>query len=370
MWVPLSSPDLGPREVEAVCEVLATNRLSLGPKLQAFEDLFAQTVGTRHAVGVSSGTTGLHLCVIALGIGEGQRVITTPFSFVASANVLLYERAVPVFVDIDPVTLNLDPSHVEDAALGARAILAVDVFGLPAQWEALREIARRHGLRLIEDSCEALGATYGGRRAGSLGEVGVFGFYPNKQITTGEGGMIVTDDGDVADVCRALRNQGRRVGAGWLEHALLGFNYRLDEMSCALGLAQLRRLPEMQAARARVATWYRQRLESLEAVELLPEVPGRTRSWFVYVIRLRPPHGRQDRDRAIAGLRTRGVECTNYFAPIHLQPLYAERFGYRPGDFPITEDVADRTIALPFFSTMSEAQVDFVVDALGRELAR
>lgn len=371
MRVPISAPDIGRADLEAVSRVLTTTRLSIGPRLEQFEQRMAALVGTRHGVGVSSGTAALHLGVIALGIGEGDRVITTPFSFIASANVVLYERATPVFVDIDPTTLNVDSAQVErEARRGAKAVLAVDVFGLPAEWDALAEIARRFDLRLIEDSCEALGARYHGRPAGSLGEIGVFGFYPNKQITTGEGGMIVTDDDGLAQTCRALRNQGRADQAGWLEHELLGYNYRLDELSCALGISQLDRLAEMQAARSRVVSWYAKRLTRLDAVELLPDAQGMERSWFVYVVRLRPPLGQEARGRVMEGLRERGVECTNYFAPIHLQPLYVRRFGYRRGDFPITEEIADRCIALPFFATMTEPQVDYVCEQLAAVLAR
>lgn len=369
--IPLAAPNITDRELEAVAEVLRSGTLSLGPKLAEFEERFAGYIGTRHAIGVSSGTAGLHLCVIALGIGAGDRVMTTPFSFIASTNAVVYEQAIPVFVDIDPLTLNLDPARVEEAARkGAKAILAVDIFGLPAEWDGLREIARRFDLSVIEDSCEALGATYKGRAAGSLGQVGVFGFYPNKQVTTGEGGMIVTDDDRIARVCRALRNQGRWEQAGWVEHELLGFNYRLDELSCALGIVQLERLGETQAQRERVARWYHERLRDLEAVELLPTVPGLTRSWFVYVIRLRPPLGQEARDRTMAALREQGVECADYFAPIHLQPVYQRRFGYRRGDFPVTEDIAGRSLALPFFAHMSESQVDEVVRTLKSVLTR
>lgn len=363
--VPISSPDITTAEVEAVCAVLQTPRLSLGPKLVEFETRLAALIGTRHAVGVSSGTAGLHLSVMALGIGAGDRVITTPFSFIASANAILFERAEPVFVDIDPRTLNIDPERVANAARrGAKAVLAVDVFGLPADWDALRDIAARFDLRTIEDSCEALGATYQGRPAGTMADVGVFGFYPNKQITTGEGGMIVTHDDRIARLCRALRNQGRLEDVGWLQHELLGYNYRLDELSCALGIVQLSRLAEMQAKREQVAHWYNERLADLEACTLLPGIPGSQRSWFVYVILLRLPRDREVRDRVIQQMRARGVECANYFAPIHLQSYYARRFGFRRGDLPITEDVADRSLALPMFSGMTEDQVDHVVRSL------
>lgn len=374
MEVPLARPDITDLEVEAVVAVLRTPNLSLGPKLEEFERRLAAYVGVKHGVAVNSGTSALHLVVKALGIGEGDEVITTPFSFVASANCLLFERARPVFVDIDPRTLNLDPERIEGKITPkTKAILAVDVFGQPADWTRLEEIADEHGLLLIEDSAEALGAEYKGKRAGSFGQAGVFGFYPNKQITTGEGGMILTDDEGLAQLCRSLRNQGRGEGSGWHQHERLGYNYRLSELNCALGLAQLERLDEILSKRERVAQMYNDRLKDVEGLELPYISPDVKLSWFVYVVRLSEDYTREDRDWILQELKARGIGCSNYFPPIHLQPFYREArpgLGYREDDFPITERVAARTIALPFHNNLSEREVDYVVQNLKELLQR
>ena len=366
--IPLARPDITEHEIEAVVRVLRTPQLSLGPLLPAFEEKVAEYAGVKHAVAVNSGTSALHLIIRALGIGEGDEVITTPFSFIASANCILFERAKPVFVDIDPQTLTLDVSQIEGRITPrTRAILAVDVFGHPAEWDLLEEIAREHDLKLIEDSAEALGAEYKGRKAGSFGDAAVFAFYPNKQITTGEGGVVLTDDDDVAEVCRSLRNQGRGEGSGWLQHERLGYNYRLSEVNCALGLAQMERLEELLRNRERVARLYHERLEPLERRALLERpytAPHVKVGWFVYVVRLGKSFTREDRDRVLRGLRERGIGCANYFPPIHLQPFYREMFGYKPGDFPVTEAVSERTIALPFHPRLTEAEVDSVVQQL------
>ena len=368
--IPLSSPDLTEADVECVIEVLRTRFLSLGPKLPEFEHAVAEYVGCQHAVAVNSGTSVLHLIVRALSIGDGDEVITTPFSFVASANCLLYERARPVFVDVDPHTLNIDCNLVEAAITPrTKAILAVDVFGRPADWARLRSVAQQHGLMLIEDSCEALGARdrlADGRwaMAGSLAEAGAFAFYPNKQMTTGEGGVIVTDRKDVAALCRSMRNQGRDEGAGWLQHARLGYNYRLSDISCALGLSQLSRIDEILAAWRQVAAWYAEALARVSAVSV-PSVRNEEEiSWFVYVVQLAAEFDREQRDDILRHLRSRGIGCSNYFSPIHLQPYFRETFGYRDGDFPITEGVAARTIALPFFNRLTREQVVAVARAL------
>jgi dTDP-4-amino-4,6-dideoxygalactose transaminase len=388
MKVPMSSPDLGDSEREAVLAVLRTPRLSMGPALEAFERALAAAAGTRFAVGVSSGTTGLHLAVRAAGIQDGDWVITTPFSFVASANAILYERALPVFVDVDPVTGNLDPSRAAEAASdlvqkgsaaqrwlprrGAaergslRALLAVDVFGQPADYDRLRRVTDDRALVLIEDACEALGASYHGRPAGRLGDIGVFGFYPNKQITTGEGGALVTDHAEWAELVRAMTNQGRAAGDTWLEHSHLGFNYRLDEMSAALGRVQLGRLDELMAKRERVAGWYAERLAGVAGVETPHTVPSTTRrSWFVYVIRLDAARDRREVADQLEGL---GIPTRPYFSPIHLQKYMREGFGYREGDFPVAEDLGRRSLALPFSSVMTEDQVDIVCEGLHKVL--
>ena len=365
MEIPLARPDLTEADIQAVVEVLRTPQLSLGPRVEEFERRFTDLCATRHAVAVSSGTSALHLCVRALGIGPGDEVVTTPFSFVASSNCILFEGGTPVFADIDPETWNIDPAKVEAAITPrTKALLPVDVFGQVADMDALLSIARKHGLRVIEDSCEALGATFGGKPAGSFGDAGVFGFYPNKQITTGEGGMIVTDDERIAALCRSMRNQGRDPDAGWLAHARLGYNFRLADINCALGIAQMRRLGDILAARRRVAEWYRQRLGGDGRVRFQKVHAKAAVSWFVLVVRLADEYTQTDRDAIMKCLQQRGVACGNYFSPIHLQPFYVQRFGYRPGAFPVTEALSARTIALPFFARMSASQVDFVCTQL------
>jgi len=365
MEIPLARPDITPAEIDAVVAVMKTPHLSLGPKLAEFETAFARYCGTQYAVAISSGTAALHLCMAAIGIRPGEEVISTPFSFVASSNCILFEGGRPVFVDIDPDTWNIDPARIEAAVTPrTRAIIPVDVFGQPADMDPILAVARKHGLRVVEDSCEALGARYHGRRAGALGDVGVFGFYPNKQITTGEGGMIVTNDEPIAGVARSMRNQGRGEGAGWRTHERLGYNFRLSDINCALGLAQLRRIDEILARRARVAEMYLQRLAGDDRLRTQKIIPGVEMSWFVFVVRLADRYAEADRDRIMGELRARNIGCNRYFTPIHLQPYMRERFGFKPGDFPVCEAVAARTIALPFYGTMTEAEVDAVCDVL------
>jgi dTDP-4-amino-4,6-dideoxygalactose transaminase len=376
----MSSPDLTDAERRAVADVLNTPMLSMGPCIREFEQGFCDLTGAKHAIAVNSGTAGLHLCVRAAGIGPGDLVITTPFSFVSSSNVLLFEQAVPLFVDVDPKTGNIDPGQVADAANnpakylprntddGSRrtprlkAILPVDVFGQAADMDPILAVAQEHGLKVIEDSCEALGATYKGKPAGTFGDYGVFAFYPNKQITTGEGGVIVTDDDEAAGFMRALRNQGRAPGDNWLQHTHLGYNYRLDEMSAALGCAQMKRLEELLTKREQVAAWYESRLAEIPGVEPPAVAPYTTRlSWFVYVIRFAKG---LDRDALAKELAARDIPVRPYFLPIHLQPYMAERFGWREGDFPVTEDLGRRGLALPFSGVMTEAQVETVCQAV------
>jgi perosamine synthetase len=369
--IPLSGPDITAKERAAVDEVLAGSELSLGPRLPRFEQALADYVGCREAVVMNSGTSALHAIVRGLGLGAGDEIITTPFSFIASANCILFEGARPVFVDIETDTLALDVGRIEGALTPrTRAILAVDVFGHPAPWDELRSLADRHGLILIEDSAEALGSVYRGRRAGALGDVGVFGFYPNKQITTGEGGALVTDDAGLAAVCRSLRNQGRAEESGWYQHVRLGYNYRASELACALGLAQLSRIDEILAKRARVATWYQEGLADVPEL-ILPAVgPEVSLSWFVYVVRLQKDQSRMERDRILAGLRERGIGCRAYFPPIHLQPFYRAQFGFREGMFPVTESVAARTIALPFHGNLTREEVEYVVACLRQVIGK
>ena len=387
MKIPMSSPDLIEGDTKAVSEVLETRYLSIGPKNKAFEEDLASFVGTKFAVSVNSGTSGLHLAVISAGIEEGDLVITTPFSFIASANCILFERAVPVFVDIDPYTYNINPSQVAQAAHDLtqggeaakrwlprniqrstfngqqlKAILPVDAFGQPADFDPLQKVADKFDLTIIEDSCEALGAEYKGRKAGTLGDVGVFAFYPNKQMTTGEGGMIVTDRDDWDNLYRSLRNQGRDIFDAWLNHTRLGYNYRIDEMSAALGLSQLKRIEKLLAKRAKVAEWYTKRLVAVDGVKI-PEIASTTSrmSWFVYVVRVTADLGR---NQVMEKLKAEGIPSRPYFTPIHLQPFYVEKFGYKLGDFPETEAAGDQCLALPFSSVMTEDQVDYVCTLL------
>ena len=360
--VPLARPDIGPRELELVTQVLTSDVLAMGAFTERFEADIAGLAGRRHGVACSSGTAGLHMAVRALDIGEGDEVITTPFSFVASANCLLYERAVPRFVDIEDDSLGLDPDLVRGATSGAtRAVLPVHVFGRPCRIAPIVAHARREGLAIIEDSCEGLGSSLNGRPLGGFGDIAVFAFYPNKQITTGEGGMVVTDDPGLADIMRSLRNQGRDTDGTWLRHVRLGYNYRLDELSAAVGVAQVERLAEMRAGRTRVADAYERGLSGRDWVRLPKAGPGESVDWFVYVVRLDPAI---DRDALIGRLKDLGVPSRPYFSPLHLQPFYRSRFGYKPGDFPVTERVAASTLALPFSSRLTDEDVGFVCEAL------
>ena len=360
--VPLAQPSITDREVELVTQVLRSDSLSMGRFTIEFERRLAALSGRAHAVACSSGTAALHLAVRGLGIGDGDEVITTAFSFVASANCLLYERAVPTFIDIEEETLGIDPALVDAAATArTRGILPVDVYGQPCQIDVLERIASDRGWVLIEDSCEALGSTLDGRPIGSFGDASAFAFYPNKQITTGEGGMVVTDDGDLADAMRSMRNQGRDADGTWLRHVRLGFNYRIDELSAALGVAQLERLDELRAGRMRVAQLYAAALGRHDWLRLPTERPGASVDWFVYVVRLDPTI---DRDRVLDALAAAGIPSRPYFTPIHLQPYYRDRFGFRPGDLPVTERVAGSTLALPFSSRLEPEQVERVADAL------
>ena len=360
--IPLARPDVGPRELELVSQVLRSDTLAIGPFTDRFEAGIAAAAGRREGVACSSGTAGLHLGVRALEIGDGDEVITTPFSFVASANCLLYERAVPRFVDIEEDSLGIDPDLIEIAASSrTRAILPVHVFGRPCRIEAVEAMARRRGWAIIEDACEGLGSTVAGRPLGGFGDVAVFAFYPNKQITTGEGGMVVTDNPALAETMRSLRNQGRDADGTWLRHVRLGYNYRLDEMSAAVGVAQLERLQELRAGRARVAAAYERALGDRDWVHLPRAGAGETVDWFVYVVRL---HADIDRDGLIGRLAALGVPSRPYFAPIHLQPFYRSTFGFKPGDFPVTERIAASTLALPFSSRLTDEEVQHVADAL------
>lgn len=386
--VPMSSPEINDDDRQAVLEVLNTTSLSMGPKIDQFERSIRQRTGSRYALGVSSGTSGLHLCVRAAGIEQNDLVITTPFSFISSTNVILFEKAIPVFVDVDLASGNLNTAQLQQAVYDIRqggksaarwlprknhaeyqklkAVLSVDVFGQPADYDIIRKICDDNQLVLIEDSCEALGAEYKGKQAGTFGNYGVFAFYPNKQITTGEGGVIVTDDEAAAAYMQALRNQGRAPGDAWLQHTYLGYNYRLDEMSAALGYSQMSRLDHMLDCRARVAAWYQDYLQEFSQIETPHILPTTTRmSWFVYVIRV---SGSMDRDAFAKRLIQNGIDVRPYFLPIHLQPYIADQFGYKPGDFPVTEDLGNRGLALPFSSVMTEEEVLQVCEGIRRSL--
>ena len=358
--IQLARPVIGEREEELVLQTLRSERLSLGPLLGEFEQRFAQAVGARCASAVSSGTAGLHLAVRAVGVCDGDEVITSPFSFVASANVAVYERARPVFADIDPVTLNLDPAAAA-AAVTERtsAIIPVHVFGYPADIASFEKL----GLPIVEDAAEALGAVYAdGTRIGGGRHPTIFGFYANKQLTTGEGGIVTTPDERVKERIDSERNQGRAPDMSWLDHDRLGFNYRLSDVACALGLAQLERLDDLLAERARVAELYRVALSGLEGLELpCPDHDGVRRGWFVFVVQL--PR-EVDRDGVIRALDERGIDSKPYFPAVHLMSYYQEQFGYRKGQFPVCEDVAARSIALPFFPQMTEGQVEQVATSL------
>jgi len=322
-------------------------------------------------VAVNSGTSALHLIIRALEIGEGDEVITTPFSFIASANCLLFEKARPVFVDIDPLTLNLDTALIKEKINDrTRAILAVDAFGLPADYDKLEKLAARYNLKLIEDSCEALGAEYKGRKAGAFGAAGAFGFYPNKQITTGEGGVVVTDNKGLADLCSSMRNQGRGQKGEWLQHQRMGYNFRLSEINCALGIAQMHRIGELLRKREKVAGFYNRKLADWSEASIPCSVPYIKRSWFVYVIVLHDKYGVRERDIIIREMLNRGIHCGRYFTPIHLQPFYIKMFGYKNGDFPVTESIAARTIALPFYNNLSEREITLVVGNLKETVAK
>jgi perosamine synthetase len=368
--IPLSQPDITEVEIAAVTDVLQSHTLSIGPKIEEFERACARIAGRRHGIGVSSGTCGLHLAMLAAGIGPGDEVITTPFSFVASTNCILYVGAKPVFVDIDPKTLNIDIDKLAAAITPrTKAIVAVEVFGHPGGMVEIEQIAQKHELVLIEDCCEGFGGRTGERAIGSFGRAGVFAFYPNKQITTGEGGMIVTDDDTFAATCRALRNQGRE-GMSWLAHQRLGYNYRLSEIHAALGVAQISRLDEILANRRRVAHHYMERLMDNRYLILPTLEDEHLMSWFVFVVRLNDLFEPGDRDQIMQDLRGNKIGCNNYFPPIHLQPYMVEQFGFKPGDFPVTEYVSARTLALPFFSRMTTRQINRVCDQLDKSIEK
>jgi len=381
MIIPLSRPDITEKEINSVLEVLRTPHLSLGPKVSEFENNFANYIGIKHAVAVSNGTAGLHLALLSLNIGEGDAVITTPFSFVSSANCILFVRATPIFIDIEPKTYNIDSNKIEEylenncirnnetglmvdnkTGKQIRAIIPVHIFGHPCDMAEIMKLANNYNLYVIEDCCEAIGAESHGKKAGTFGTIGVFAFYPNKQMTTGEGGMIVTNDDRIALLCRSLRNQGRDVDGGQIAHTRLGYNYRLSDIHCALGITQLERIEEILKKREGVATRYNRLLK--EVVKIPQTLNGTKRSWFVYVVCLPAHYSKKDRDEILLELTQKGIGCSNYFPPIHLQPFYREMFGYSKGSFEITEHISERTITLPFHNNLKQEEVRYVVDNL------
>ena len=382
MKIPLSSPDIGDLEVEYVSRVLRSNQLSLGPVLSEFEEKFATYAQTKYAIACSSGTAALHMCVRALDLGSDAEVITSSFSFVASVNCLLYEGVLPRLVDIDPVTLNIDANAIreflekkctrnrsgeaisKESGRIVKAILPVHVFGLPADMDAIMEIAAEYGLAVLEDSCEAIGAEFRGRRVGTFGNAAVFAFYPNKQMTTGEGGMVVTDDARIAERCRSLRNQGRDADGRWLKHVNLGYNYRLSDVQAALGLAQLERIDELLTKRASVAEKYMRLLRPEDSLTL-PETPSHVkRSWFVFVIRTTGESAEQKRDALRATLAEAGIASQIYFPPIHEQPYFKQLGTSETLDLPVTESVSKTCLAIPFFTRLSDAQIQSVTTAI------
>ncbi len=381
MKVPLSRPDIGQAEIHAVVEVLQSGTLSIGPNVEELERLCAQCAGVRFAVAVNSGTSALMLIMKFLNPRKGDLWITTPFSFVTSSNIALYERAIPIFSDIDPITLNMDPQALSETinqiikgqhTIGdgrvhyqsnrLKGIIGVDIFGQPMDWDAVIALCNKHRLEIVEDSCESIGATYKGKPCGSFGIAGAFAFYPNKQITTGEGGVVVTDHYDLFQMARSLRNQGRGIDEQWLNHVELGYNFRMDELSASLGVQQMNRIDQLLNQRAAVANQYNQLFRDSSYIQT-PVIGAFTTkmSWFVYVILL-DPH--IPRDRLLSFLQKKGVGCREYFRPIHLQPLYQKMFGYRPGTFPVTESIAARTIALPFHSQLTSEEQEYVVDCV------
>lgn len=368
MMIYLSRPDITDKEIDAVCSVLRSPNLSLGPKLGEFEQAFAKYIGKKRAVAVNSGTSGLFLSLSAIGIKPGDEVITTPFTFIASATTIMMCGVKPVFVDIDPVSLNIDSGKIEAAITDkTKAILPVEIFGNPAGFDKICEIAKKYNLPIIEDSCEALGTSLNGKMAGTFGKMSVFAFYPNKQITTGEGGMILTDDDNLADLCVSLRNQGRDarpcVSTGWLSHQRLGYNFRLSDINCALGIAQLSRIEEIKAKRTQVANWYQEMLADDDRLILPQAAEGCDISWFVFVVRL-VESSREKRDVILEKMANKGIQVSNYFPPVHLMPFIAEKFGCKQGDFPVTERVCESTIALPFYNNIPKDHVAIVCRTL------
>jgi len=364
--IPLSSPDITHEEIEIVNQVLSTPYLSTGPKIREFEERVASYIGVKHAIAVNSGTSALHLCIRSLGIKDGDEVITSPFSFVASANCILFERAKPIFVDIDEDSLCIDVNRIEEKITEkTKAILPVHIFGHPCRMDEITRIAEKYNLAVIEDACEAIGAEYKGNKVGSIGNCGVFGFYPNKQLTTAEGGMVVTNDEKIAELCRSMRNQGRDESDLWLSYRRLGYNYRMSELNASIGVVQIDRIEELLEKRQRVVEYYNRRLSEIDSLRVPYVSPDVKISWFVYVVRINGEgFSQRVRDETIQEMKERGIDCREYFPPIHLQPFYIDMFGYQKGDFPITERISTLTIALPLYNNLTEKEVSYVCKTL------
>ncbi|KKS00020.1 MAG: Aminotransferase [Candidatus Magasanikbacteria bacterium GW2011_GWC2_41_17] len=362
--LPISRPLIQKDDVSAVAAVLKTGRLSFGPKHIEFEKLFAKKIGTRFAVAVSSGTAGLHLTMVAAGIGSGDEVITSPFSFVASANCILYVGAKPVFADVDIQTGNIDPKKIEERITKkTKAILVVHIFGQSADMDPILKIAKKHKLKIIEDACESVMAEYNGKRVGTFGESAVFAFYPNKQMTTGEGGMITTNSERIYKMCKSLANQGRSDNMQWLDHQCLGYNYRLDEMSAALGLTQLKKLDFMISKRRQVADWYSEFFKKYGVLVATPKIARwNTHTWFVYVVRI--INNRVIRDKVIKKLAQKGISSKPYLPSIHLFDFYKKRFGYKMGAYPVSEKISRMSLALPFYIGLKKEDVKYICEQL------
>lgn len=365
---PIARPYITNKDKKAVLDVLNTSYLSLGPKIVEFEKKFAKKSGAKYACAVSSGTAGLHLVMLASGIGTNDEIITTPFSFVASANSILYVGAKPIFVDIDPLTYNMDPKEIEaKITKKTKAILVVHIFGQPCDMDPIISLAKKYKLQIIEDACESIGATYKGKQVGTFGQAGVFAFYPNKQMTTGEGGMIVTNSKKVFEICDCLRNQGRAENDQWLMHKCLGYNYRLNEMSAALGISQLEKLDFMIEERRKIVGWYEEALKPFADLIQIPTVaPGNTHTWFVYVVKIK--NKKIDRNQLITNLKKVGVNTKPYLPSIHLFDFYKKMFGYKKGDFPIAEDVSEYSLALPIYLGLKKNDCKTISDRLIKEI--
>ncbi len=365
MQIPLSKPEINEKDIESVDEVLKTPNLSLGPKLREFEDKIREYIGVDFCVAVNSGTSALHLIIKSIGIKNGDEVITTPFSFISSSNCILFEGGKPIFVDIEEETYNINPKLIQEKInKNTKAIVAVDVFGHPSDWDSLICTAKKNDIFLIEDSAEAIGSEYNGKKCGSFGDAGILSFYPNKQITTGEGGVVLTNNENIYKLSKSYRNQGRGEEEKWLEHIRIGYNFRLSDINCALGISQLSRIDEIIKKRERVVNMYNFYLRDIEEI-ILPKVRENIKmSCFVYVIRLADEFKKNNRDDFIDYLKKNGVECRNYFQSIHLQPFYKEKFGYKYGDYPITEKISDRTISIPFYNNLKEEEIKYIRDKI------